>query len=97
MALTSRHYGDGLRERAASIHRAGLPEVMKRADLYALVWAKPVTHVAREFGISDVAVRKICIKHGIPTPPLGYWAKLQHGKKVVQPRSTVSLCWCMLF
>ncbi|MEI9983888.1 MAG: hypothetical protein WDN69_12145 [Aliidongia sp.] len=57
---------------------------MKRAELYALVWEKPVTHVAKEFGISDVAVRKICIKHGIPTPPMGYWAKLQHGKRVVQ-------------
>lgn len=55
---------------------------MKRTDLYVLVWEKPVTHVAKEFGISDVAVRKICVKHEIPTPPLGYWAKLQHGKKV---------------
>jgi len=58
---------------------------MKRADLYALVWEQPVTHVAKEFGVSDVAIRKICIKHGIPTPPLGYWAKLQHGKRVTQP------------
>jgi hypothetical protein len=55
---------------------------MKRVDLYTLVWERPVTHVAKEFGVSDVAVRKICAKHGIPTPPLGYWAKLQHGKKV---------------
>lgn len=58
---------------------------MNRAALYELVWAKPVTHVAREFGLSDVAIRKICIKHGIPTPPLGYWNKLQHGKKVTRP------------
>src|ERR1700733_3381070 len=58
---------------------------MNRAALYELVWAKPVTHVARDFGISDVAIRKICIKHNIPTPPLGYWAKLLHGKKVGRP------------
>jgi len=58
---------------------------MTRADLYKLVWEKPVTHVAKEFGVSDVAIRKTCVKHGIPTPPLGYWAKLQHGKKVRQP------------
>jgi hypothetical protein len=44
-----------------------------------------MTHVAQEFGLSDVAVRKICVKHGIPTPPPGYWAKLQHGKKVSRP------------
>lgn len=40
---------------------------MNRADLYALVWEKPVLHVAKEFGVSDVAIRKICIKHGIPS------------------------------
>src|SRR5713101_8807832 len=57
---------------------------MKRADLYALVWEKPVTHVAREFGMSDAAIRKIGVKHGIPTPSLGYWAKRAHGKKVAQ-------------
>jgi len=58
---------------------------MNRAALYTLVWEKPVTRVAKDFGLSDVAIRKICVKHGIPTPPLGYWAKLQHGKKVKRP------------
>jgi hypothetical protein len=58
---------------------------MNRAALYALVWERPITHVAKDFGVSDVAIRKICIKHGVPTPPLGYWAKLKHGKKVIQP------------
>lgn len=57
---------------------------MKRIDLYNMVWARPVMHVSKEFGISDVALRKICVKHGVPIPPLGYWAKLQHGKKVKQ-------------
>ena len=44
-----------------------------------------MVHVAKHFGISDVGLRKICVKHDIPTPSLGYWAKLAHGKKVVQP------------
>jgi len=44
-----------------------------------------MTHVAKRFGVSDVALRKICVKYGIPTPPLGYWAKLAFGKKVSQP------------
>lgn len=35
--------------------------------------------------MSDVAVRKHCVKHDIPTPPLGYWAKLAHGKVVRRP------------
>jgi hypothetical protein len=58
---------------------------MKRSELYALVWERPMIHVAKHFGISDVGLRKICVKHDIPTPPLGYWAKLAHGKKVLQP------------
>src|SRR5579885_3264271 len=56
-----------------------------RADLYELVWQKPVTQAAKQFGVSDVGLRKICSKHDIPTPPLGYWAKLAHGKKVYKP------------
>jgi hypothetical protein len=53
---------------------------MKRTELYDLVWLKPMTHLAKEYGLSDVGLRKICVRHGIPTPPLGYWAKLAHGK-----------------
>ncbi|CAN5505302.1 hypothetical protein BH10PSE11_BH10PSE11_13420 [soil metagenome] len=57
---------------------------MTRDHLYAMIWDKPVIHVAKRFGISDVALRKICKKHDIPLPPLGYWAKLQHGKRVIK-------------
>jgi hypothetical protein len=45
-----------------------------------------MTKLAKQYRLSDVGLRKICTKHGIPTPPLGYWAKLSHGKKVVQPQ-----------
>ncbi|MGE3227282.1 MAG: hypothetical protein AB7I72_24630, partial [Parvibaculaceae bacterium] len=58
---------------------------MTRQELYDLVWKEPLTHAAKRFGISDVALRKTCVKHNIPTPPLGYWAKIAHGKKVSQP------------
>lgn len=57
---------------------------MTREELYALVWARPMTHVSKDFGLSDVGLRKICSKFAIPTPPLGYWAKLAHGKAVKQ-------------
>ena len=57
---------------------------LSRIELYDLVWKEPVTKVARRFGLSDVGLRKICKKHDIPTPPLGYWAKLAHGKTVRQ-------------
>ncbi|WP_343517712.1 hypothetical protein [Sphingomonas sp.] len=48
------------------------------------MWSKPVTHLAKEFGLSDVAIHKICRKHEVPTPPLGWWAKKAAGKPVAQ-------------
>ena len=41
-----------------------------------------MTKLAAEFRLSDVALHKICRKHNIPTPPLGYWAKKAHHKPV---------------
>jgi len=54
---------------------------MTREQLYNLVWSKPMTHLAKEFGISDVALRKHCKKLDIPTPYVGYWVKLAHGRR----------------
>lgn len=53
-----------------------------RAEFHKLVWSKPMTHLAKEFGLSDVALHKICRKHVIPTPPVGWWAKRAAGKVV---------------
>jgi hypothetical protein len=53
-----------------------------RKELYDLVWSRPMRDVAVEFGISDVGLAKTCARHGIPSPPRGYWARLQAGQKV---------------
>ena len=57
---------------------------LTRDELYELVWSEPIKNVAPNFGISDVALSKICRKHSIPRPPRGYWAKLAAGKPVVK-------------
>lgn len=57
-----------------------------RKEFYDLVWSKPMTKLAKDFGLSDVALHKLCRRHQIPTPPLGYGAKLAHGKPVVQTK-----------
>ncbi|WBY02786.1 hypothetical protein PE066_04400 [Ramlibacter tataouinensis] len=59
---------------------------MKRRELYEKVWATPITRISKELGISDVALAKACRRHGIPTPPRGYWAKLQAGHKLERAR-----------
>ena len=58
--------------------------IVTRRELYDLVWSKPITKLAETFGISDVGLAKICDRHRIPTPPRGYWAKKEVGKKVKQ-------------
>jgi len=57
-------------------------KVYKRHELYDQVWAKPVREVAKEHGISDVALAKICRKLEIPRPGRGYWARKAAGKSV---------------
>jgi hypothetical protein len=52
-----------------------------REQFYDKVWSMPATKVAAELGVSDVMVGKICKSYNIPKPYLGYWAKLEHGKK----------------
>lgn len=59
-----------------------------RTDLYERVWTESVGAVAKEYGISDVALAKICKKNNIPLPPRGYWAKLRAGKRLPKTRLT---------
>ena len=61
-----------------------MSRVFTREEFYDLVWSKPMTHLAKEFVLSDVALHKICKKHDIPNPPLGWWAKKAAGKTVKQ-------------
>ncbi len=46
-----------------------------RGDLYKKVWTLPMQQVAKEYGVSDVAIGKTCRKLQIPVPGTGYWAK----------------------
>ena len=56
---------------------------ISREALYELVWSKPMTHVAKELGISDVMLGKMCKEQLVPKPPRGYWANLGSDKKRV--------------
>lgn len=40
-----------------------------------LVWKKPLIHAATDIGVSDVALKKRCLKLGIELPRQGYWLK----------------------
>lgn len=62
-----------------------IEHTLTREQLYEKVWSTPILQLAKEFGMSDVGLAKVCRKHSIPRPPVGYWQKLKAGKKVRRP------------
>ncbi len=59
-------------------------KVLSRKELYDLVWSQPMLTLAKTYNISDVGLRKICIKMSIPMPSAGHWQKLKFGKSIPQ-------------
>lgn len=54
--------------------------MITRDDLYQLVWSKPMTKVAEQFGVSGSYLARVCTMLSVPRPEQGYWAKLAVGK-----------------
>ena len=69
----------------------GMPRVeeetkLTREDLYKSIWEKPATILAKELGISDVGLAKICKRLKVPRPLRGYWRQIEVGRKITIPR-----------
>ena len=64
--------------------------VLSRKELYDLVWQESLLSLSKRFNISDVGLRKTCIRMEIPLPPAGHWAKVQFGKKIKRPTLSTS-------
>ena len=73
--------GKGNREPKTEREWTGVSK-FTRKELYKLVWSKPIIQVAKEIGVSDVAVAKRCRRNNIPVPGRGYWRKLETGSKL---------------
>ena len=56
-----------------------------RRGLLDLVWSKPMQKIAEELGISDRGLAKICVRHRVPSPSRGYWARVAAGQKIKLP------------
>ena len=52
---------------------------LTRAELYERVWTTPMRTLAKEFGLSDVGLAKVCRRHNVPTPGLGHWRLVETG------------------
>ncbi len=55
---------------------------LKREQLYKEVWKTPGSQLAKRYGISDVALAKICRKMDVPRPYRGYWRRLETGQSL---------------
>ena len=58
--------------------------VITRDELYVQVWSRPMTILSKEYGISDVGLKKICNKLNVPVPGVGYWQKIKYGKQATK-------------
>lgn len=64
---------------------SGGRNVYNREKLYEEVWSKAVVQVALQYGVSDVAIHKVCKSLNVPVPPRGYWARIRAGEKMKKP------------
>lgn len=59
--------------------------VYKRQELYELVWSRPMYQAAKHYGVSDVSLRKTCLKLAVPLPDRGHWSRIAAGHEIVRP------------
>lgn len=53
-----------------------------RQEMYDLVWSIPIQKLAQRFRLSDRGLAKTCLRHQVPVPGRGYWAKIDAGQPV---------------
>ena len=46
-----------------------------KEELAKMIWQKPTSHIAEQYGVSGKAVEKWCKKYGLEKPTRGYWSK----------------------
>jgi len=58
---------------------------LTREELYTLVWAEPLSTLAKRYSLSDYAFRQLCIRLSIPIPRQGHWSKVREGERPDSP------------
>ncbi len=55
---------------------------VSRDDLYQRLWEAPMKNVIEHYDTDYYNLRKFCDAYKIPTPPSGYWKKVELGKEL---------------
>lgn len=61
--------------------------IIPKLELLDLIWAKPVSALAKEFGVSPNGLAKICDRLDIPRPPKGYWRSELISSRIQKPQN----------
>lgn len=76
---TSTFAGKNIKEKKITpIRKSTISKSKKRPPketLEALLFVKPLTFIAKQFNVSDKAVKKWCEYYNLNSPPRGYWSK----------------------
>jgi hypothetical protein len=56
-----------------------------REQLYRRVWAKPLTKLGPDYGVSATALWKVCKKLHVPLPGRGHWSKSTQARPSIRP------------
>jgi len=59
--------------------------ILTRRKLFELVWAEPMTTLAKGYDISDVGLRKTCVRMNIPIPKVGHWQRVRARRRISIP------------
>lgn len=54
---------------------------LKRNELYEQVWARPMTHIAKDLQVSPPTLAKACTTMNIPRPKQGHWTLRDMGRE----------------
>ena len=60
---------------------------LTKGELLRMVWSRPVSALASDFGLSPNGLAKICDRLDIQRPPKGYWKKTPEGDPGALPVS----------
>ena len=59
------------------------PDVsVDREQLHRLIWSRPIAKLAKQFGVSDSYLVRVCRSLQVPRPARGHWVKIKAGKRV---------------
>ncbi|KKL91884.1 hypothetical protein LCGC14_1890240 [marine sediment metagenome] len=70
-------YSKSTRFCSQKCYRTDISKAPEKHILEELVWSIPSTQLAKQFGVSDTAIKKWCRKYGIKKPGRGYWRKIE--------------------